>query len=118
MWLDDLESCLGPDGLEPALLAEIVRLRIPVLATMRHQQFDIFAAPETASDAGTEHARTATAGARVLRQLDPVELSMAPTMAEGQGGQKGTEVSRDGPREERGCHCQGHGLVTEESFMG
>ncbi|MFE3380976.1 tetratricopeptide repeat protein, partial [Streptomyces anulatus] len=82
VWLDDLESCLGPDGLEPALLTEIVRLRIPVLATMRHQQFDIFAAPETASDAGTEHARTATAGARVLRQLDPVELDRVWTPGE------------------------------------
>ncbi|WP_406119689.1 tetratricopeptide repeat protein [Streptomyces anulatus] len=75
VWLDDLESCLGPDGLEPGLLAELIRLRIPVLATMRHQQFDIFAAPETASETGPpEHARTATAGARVLRQLAPVEL--------------------------------------------
>ncbi|WP_331758970.1 tetratricopeptide repeat protein [Streptomyces anulatus] len=74
VWLDDLESCLGPDGLEPGLLAELIRLRIPVLATMRHQQFEIFAAPETTSGASTEHARTATAGARVLRQLDPVQL--------------------------------------------
>ncbi|MFE1824197.1 tetratricopeptide repeat protein, partial [Streptomyces anulatus] len=82
VWLDDLESCLGPDGLEPALLNEIVRLRIPVLATMRHQQFDIFAAPETASDTGTGHARTATAGARVLRQLDPVELDRVWTPGE------------------------------------
>ncbi|MFH9655544.1 tetratricopeptide repeat protein [Streptomyces anulatus] len=74
VWLDDLESCLGPDGLGSALLAELIRLRIPVLATMRHQQFEIFAAPETTPGASTEHARTATAGARVLRQLDPVQL--------------------------------------------
>ncbi|MEU4178285.1 tetratricopeptide repeat protein [Streptomyces sp. NPDC026589] len=74
VWLDDLESCLSPDGLEPGLLAELVRLRIPVLATMRHQQFEIFAAPETDSGVRTEHSRTATTGARVLRQLDPVEL--------------------------------------------
>ncbi|WP_228924596.1 hypothetical protein [Streptomyces sp. DH7] len=74
VWLDDLESCLGPDGLGSALLAELIRLRIPVLATMRHQQFEIFAAPETTPGASTEHARTAIAGARVLRQLDPVQL--------------------------------------------
>ncbi|MFF0198745.1 sel1 repeat family protein (plasmid) [Streptomyces anulatus] len=82
VWLDDLESCLGPDGLEPGLLAELIRLRIPVLATMRHQQFEIFAAPETTSEMGTEHARTATAGARVLRQLDPVELNRIWTPGE------------------------------------
>ncbi|MGW5931375.1 tetratricopeptide repeat protein [Streptomyces anulatus] len=74
VWLDDLESYLGPEGLEPGLLAELVRLRIPVLATMRHQQFEIFAAPESTSEMGTEHARVATVGARVLRQLDTVEL--------------------------------------------
>ncbi|WP_051870777.1 tetratricopeptide repeat protein [Streptomyces anulatus] len=74
VWLDDLDTYLGPDGLEPGLLAELVRLRIPVLATMRHQQFEIFAAPERTYGAGTEQAREATAGARLLRQLDPVEL--------------------------------------------
>ncbi|MFI2360810.1 tetratricopeptide repeat protein, partial [Streptomyces anulatus] len=70
VWLDDLEEYLGPGGLEPRLLAELVRLRIPVLATMRHHQFEIFAVPESAPG-------TATAGARVLRQLDPVELDRA-----------------------------------------
>ncbi|WP_406119712.1 tetratricopeptide repeat protein [Streptomyces anulatus] len=74
VWLDDLERYLGSEGLDPGLLAELVRLRIPVLATMRHQEFDVFAAPEDASEAGTEPARSAISGARVLRQLDAVEL--------------------------------------------
>ncbi|MEV5856927.1 tetratricopeptide repeat protein [Streptomyces anulatus] len=82
VWLDDLESCLGPDGLEPGLLAELIRLRIPVLATMRHQQFETFAAPKADYGTSTEHARTATAGARVLRQLDPIELDRIWTPSE------------------------------------
>ncbi|MFJ2436091.1 tetratricopeptide repeat protein [Streptomyces anulatus] len=82
MWLDDLENYLGPEGLEPGLLTELVRLRIPVLATMRHQQFEIFAAPEDTSEAGSEHARLAIAGARVLRQLETVELGRIWTAGE------------------------------------
>ncbi|MEU8672924.1 tetratricopeptide repeat protein, partial [Streptomyces anulatus] len=82
VWLDDLETYLGPDGLEPGLLAELVRLRTPVLATMRHQQFEIFAAMDRTSGTGTEHARAAHAGARVLRQLDPVELDRVWTLDE------------------------------------
>ncbi|MFI8164490.1 tetratricopeptide repeat protein, partial [Streptomyces microflavus] len=74
VWLDDLESYLGAGGLEPGLLAEFGRLRIPVLATMRHQQFEIFTTPGDTEGAGTEHARSALTGARVLRQLDAVEL--------------------------------------------
>ncbi|MGW5931082.1 tetratricopeptide repeat protein, partial [Streptomyces anulatus] len=82
VWLDDLESYFGQEGLDPALVAELTRLRIPVLATMRQQQFETYAAPETASGAGTEHARSATAGARLLRQLDPVELDRAWSTSE------------------------------------
>ncbi|MFH9370528.1 tetratricopeptide repeat protein [Streptomyces anulatus] len=82
VWLDDLENYLGPEGLEPGLLTELVRLRIPVLATMRHQQFEIFAAPEDPSEAGSEHARLAIAGARVLRQLEAVELDRVWTAGE------------------------------------
>ncbi|MFE1889015.1 tetratricopeptide repeat protein [Streptomyces microflavus] len=74
VWLDDLESYLGAGGLEPGLLAEFGRLRIPVLATMRHQQFDIFTTPGDTERAGTEHTRSALTGARVLRQLDAVEI--------------------------------------------
>ncbi|MET8705078.1 tetratricopeptide repeat protein, partial [Streptomyces californicus] len=74
VWLDDLETYLGPEGLEPGLLAEITRLRIPALATMRHQQFEIFATPERTIRTGTEHARAVAVGARVLRQMEPIEI--------------------------------------------
>ncbi|MFB6654123.1 tetratricopeptide repeat protein, partial [Streptomyces microflavus] len=74
VWLDDLESYLGAGGLEPGLLAEFGRLRIPVLATMRHQQFDIFATVGDTERVGTDHTRSALTGERVLRQLDVVEI--------------------------------------------
>ncbi|MFF8963193.1 tetratricopeptide repeat protein [Streptomyces globisporus] len=82
VWLDDLESYLGAGGLEPGLLAEFGRLRIPVLATMRHQQFDVFTAPEDTERVGTENTRSALTGARILRQLDTVEIGRLWSAAE------------------------------------
>ncbi len=40
LWLDDLEGHLGERGLTPALLADLVRLRVPVLATMDDKAYD------------------------------------------------------------------------------
>ncbi|RLV67162.1 TPR repeat family protein [Streptomyces sp. CBMAI 2042] len=40
LWLDDLEGHLGEHGLTPALLAHLVRLRVPVLATMDDEAYD------------------------------------------------------------------------------
>ncbi|WP_324793976.1 hypothetical protein SJX93_13765 [Streptomyces cyaneofuscatus] len=40
LWLDDLGGHLGEYGLTPALLAELVRLRVPVLATMDDEAYD------------------------------------------------------------------------------
>ncbi|GAA2085621.1 hypothetical protein GCM10009801_47480 [Streptomyces albiaxialis] len=74
VWLDDVERYLGPEGLEPALLAELERLRMPVLATMRHQQYETYAAaPEGAGGDGPQ-AEAMDAGARVLKQIEPVEI--------------------------------------------
>ncbi|MCQ4206977.1 tetratricopeptide repeat protein [Streptomyces longispororuber] len=39
LWLDDLERYLGPDGLEPVVLEELGRSKVPVLATMRSKPF-------------------------------------------------------------------------------
>lgn len=76
IWLDDLENYLGLDGLEPGLLAELVRLRIPVMATMRLQQYQAFR-PYGGSDGLTDVAaqQMAAIGARVLNQVEPVELN-------------------------------------------
>ncbi|MET7499405.1 tetratricopeptide repeat protein [Streptomyces microflavus] len=40
LWLDGLEGHLGENGLTPTLLAELVRLCVPVLATMEDEAYD------------------------------------------------------------------------------
>ncbi|MEV7247898.1 hypothetical protein ACPXCO_30085 [Streptomyces cyaneofuscatus] len=69
IWLDELEGCLGDHGLTPALLAELVRLRVPVIATMSDEAYDA-------------HRFGGQARARVLVGVDPVELSRAWTKDE------------------------------------
>ncbi|MEU1798234.1 tetratricopeptide repeat protein [Streptomyces californicus] len=82
VWLDDLELYLGPQGLEPGLVAEFVRQRIPVLATMRHQQFEVFATLGDIQGMGTERVGSVPTGARVLRQLEVVDLDRIWTSSE------------------------------------
>ncbi|CAM5357091.1 hypothetical protein SCYAM73S_05431 [Streptomyces cyaneofuscatus] len=67
IWLDELEGS-GDRGLTPALLAELVRLRVLVIATMSDEAYD-------ASVGGQ-------ARARVLVGVEPVELSRAWTKDE------------------------------------
>lgn len=62
IWLDELEGHLGEHGLTPALLAELVGLRVPVIATMSDEAYD-------------GHRFGGQARARVLAGADPVELS-------------------------------------------
>ncbi|MFF9638012.1 sel1 repeat family protein [Streptomyces bacillaris] len=64
LWLDDLEGHLGEHGLTPALLADLLRLRVPVLATMDDQAYD-------ARRFG------ASGWAGVLSGVEPVELPRA-----------------------------------------
>ncbi|MCT6777182.1 sel1 repeat family protein [Streptomyces sp. CS7] len=66
IWLDELEGHLGEHGLTPALLTELVRLRVPVIATMSDEAYDA-------------HRFGGQARARVLAGVDPVELSRAWT---------------------------------------
>lgn len=40
IWLDDLDEHLGDGGLEPRLLAQLVALRVVVVATMREDSYD------------------------------------------------------------------------------
>ncbi|MFJ6889609.1 tetratricopeptide repeat protein [Streptomyces californicus] len=82
VWLDDLELYLGPQGLEPGLVAEFVRQRIPVLATMRHQQFEVFATLGDIQGVGAERVGWVLTGARVLRQLEVVDLARIWTSSE------------------------------------
>ncbi|MFE7337956.1 SEL1-like repeat protein [Streptomyces griseus] len=69
IWLDELEGHLGDHGLTPALLAELVRLRVPVIATMSDEAYDA-------------HRFGGQARARVLVGVDPVELSREWTAEE------------------------------------
>ncbi|MFD6798354.1 tetratricopeptide repeat protein [Streptomyces cyaneofuscatus] len=62
LWLDDLDGHLGEHGLTPAVLADLVRLRVPVLATMEDEAYD-------ARRFGTADR------ARVLDGTRPVELN-------------------------------------------
>lgn len=69
IWLDELEGHLGEHGLSPALLAELVGLRVPVIATMSDEAYDA-------------HRFGGQARARVLAGVDPVELSSEWTESE------------------------------------
>ncbi|MFH9075076.1 tetratricopeptide repeat protein [Streptomyces alboflavus] len=75
VWLDDLEQYLGPEGLEPEVLAEFVRLRVPVVATMRLKPYETFSVGEDGgADAGGATQSWAGLGARVLRKAEAVDL--------------------------------------------
>ncbi|WNF27469.1 tetratricopeptide repeat protein [Streptomyces sp. C11-1] len=69
LWLDDLDGHLGEHGLTAALLAELVRLRVPVLATMSDEAYDA-------------HRFGSPAHARLLSGVEPVELSTEWSPAE------------------------------------
>ncbi|MFI8234924.1 tetratricopeptide repeat protein, partial [Streptomyces sp. NPDC085900] len=75
VWLDDLERFLTPDGLETGILAELVRLRTPVLATMQLRHYETFHSPttENRSEDSTGPQPSGT-GTRVLRQTEPLHL--------------------------------------------
>lgn len=79
VWLDDLERFLTPDRLEAGVLAEVVRLRTPVLATMQLRHFDTYAESHQEDPAGL---RTSGTGARVLKQTEPLYLQRRWTDSE------------------------------------
>ncbi|MCX4666258.1 tetratricopeptide repeat protein [Streptomyces sp. NBC_01381] len=64
VWLDDLERYLGPEGLEPDVLEDLVRLDVPVVATMRLKPYETFSL-------GQEDG----IGSRVLRLAEVVDLN-------------------------------------------
>jgi Flp pilus assembly protein TadD len=77
VWLDDVEKYLGPGALEPGLLAELVRLRVPVLATMRAREWEAFTrtvADQAAQGGNRGGYLAADLGAKVLNQAQLIEL--------------------------------------------
>lgn len=69
LWLDDLDGHLGEHGLTVALLVELARLRVPVLATMSDEAYDT-------------HRFGSPAHTRLLSGVDPVELGAEWSPAE------------------------------------
>ncbi|WP_406143864.1 sel1 repeat family protein [Streptomyces anulatus] len=69
LWLDELEGHLGERGLTPALLAELVQRRVPVIATMSDEAYEA-------------HRFGGQARTRVLVGVEPLELSAGWTEAE------------------------------------
>lgn len=85
LWLDDLELYLEPGGLEPPLLAELVRLRTPVIATMRSRQYELYGPQARDSAAGRRDQAAlwaANVGARVLTLTEPIALNRIWTEGE------------------------------------
>jgi tetratricopeptide (TPR) repeat protein len=85
VWLDNLENYLEPGGLDPALLAELVRLTTPVVATMRLEAYEIFSSQvrQVGADYGDiAGRRTALIGERVLNLTEPIELERLWTSTE------------------------------------
>ncbi|MEU7484884.1 tetratricopeptide repeat protein, partial [Streptomyces sp. NPDC042319] len=75
VWLDDLEQYLGPGGLETEVLAELVRLQVPVVATMQLRHYDMFYPRNAVTRSnGPDGRQAAAAGARVLMQTEPLPL--------------------------------------------
>ncbi|WP_149824940.1 hypothetical protein [Streptomyces tailanensis] len=99
VWLDDLERYLAPDGLSPALLAELARLRVPVVATMRVRQYETFLARD-------HEDRTDTAS-RILRMAHPVEVERVWSAAE----VRRAENSADERIEDAVAHHGVHGIA-------
>lgn len=69
LWLDDLDGHLGEHGLTAALLVELARLRVPVLATMSDEAYDV-------------HRYRSPAHARLLSGVEPVEVGTEWSSAE------------------------------------
>ncbi|MEU5000745.1 tetratricopeptide repeat protein [Streptomyces sp. NPDC021622] len=64
VWLDDLERYLGPEGLEPDVLDDFIRLDVPVVATMRLKPYETFSVD-----------REDDIGSRVLRLAEVVDMN-------------------------------------------
>ncbi|MFB9432521.1 tetratricopeptide repeat protein [Streptoalloteichus tenebrarius] len=77
LWLDDLEDFLGPNALDQRTLAQYMRLRVPIIATMSVRSFEIFnAAARERDDASTALGaiKALRISERVLEMAEPIEV--------------------------------------------
>ncbi|MFC9382851.1 tetratricopeptide repeat protein [Streptomyces sp. NPDC057020] len=82
VWLDDLERFLTPDGLEAGVLAELTRLKTPVLATMQARHHDALLPHYESGKDEPGTLRTSGIGSRVLKQTEPIYLQRRWSEAE------------------------------------
>jgi TPR repeat protein len=71
VWLDNLERYIGVDGLTPTLVAILRRHQIPVLATIRAEQYQRLYPTAGSSPDGHEHSSPSV---RILEQIEPIIL--------------------------------------------
>ncbi|MGW9428743.1 hypothetical protein ACWHA1_12355 [Streptomyces decoyicus] len=73
LWLDNLERYIGPEGLTPQVLGLLRRTRVPILSTMRAEQYrQIF--PSVTHDASNSDDERVSLGRRTLEQIHVVVL--------------------------------------------
>ncbi|WP_169814759.1 tetratricopeptide repeat protein [Nocardia crassostreae] len=88
LWLDDLERFFGPGELDATMLAAFVRLRVPIVGTIRTPQYDLLnpgsrSSLDTAVDSSP--GPRAGIGARVLAMVEPILLPRLWTQNEVDG---------------------------------
>ncbi|MFD9408014.1 hypothetical protein ACFWBN_13500 [Streptomyces sp. NPDC059989] len=83
LWLDDLEDYVREDGLDPTLLADLMRQRVVVLATLRDEFVDRFQRQSLALSRAEQNLRFADhLGARLLNMGEQVPLERLWSAAE------------------------------------
>ncbi|MGP3771838.1 tetratricopeptide repeat protein [Streptomyces sp. SDT5-1] len=73
LWLDNLERYIGPEGLTPQILGLLRRARLPILSTMRAEQYRQFN-PSLASNAPVGNDESDNLGRRILEQINVIVL--------------------------------------------
>ncbi|GHH68478.1 hypothetical protein GCM10018781_25550 [Kitasatospora indigofera] len=77
LWLDDLERFLGPDGVEPFLVGQLINAGVCIAATLRAERYEAFM-PRAERAAGMMRDETAQhiarIGMQVLNIADTIEM--------------------------------------------
>ncbi|MFF8869584.1 tetratricopeptide repeat protein [Streptomyces massasporeus] len=74
LWLDNLERYIGPDGLTPQVLGLLRRARIPIISTMRAEQYRQLV-PSVTQSASTTSDERINLGRRILEQIHVMVLT-------------------------------------------
>lgn len=77
LWLDDLEGHLGSPGLQTNLLSELLRRKVVIVATIRHEQSELFRPHRARSlaDSGDRRAQQDSyLGAQILNIATSIEV--------------------------------------------